>query len=126
MSTPGYKYEFNEKYKIMYKYYYGDISLGMITNSWNWAIQNQIIPPDTAGFLLDYRLGHLQVSIAELSGISTYYRTHPELFLNKRIAIVTENPRDVVVPILVSEKDSGYQSRPFSTTKAGINWILNR
>lgn len=126
MSTSGYRYEFNETLKIMYKYYFGDVTLDLITSSWDWAIQNQIIPSGAVGFLLDYKQANFQVPIAELPGISDYYRAHPELFHNKRIAVVTENPKDVVVPILVSEKDFGYQSRPFSTVKAGVSWILNR
>lgn len=121
-----FKFEFDPTNKIMYKFYYGSISLQLITQSWDFAISGKLIPEQTVGFILDYRQANFVVEIGQLDQIATYYRLHPETFEGKRIAIVTESSKDVVVPILVSEKDFGYQSRPFSTMDSAIKWVLNR
>lgn len=121
-----YRYEFDEKSRIMYKFYYGPITIQHIQESWNWAASTNAIPDETVGFILDYRKASLDIEIDQLQEISKFYRLHPKLFKGKRIAIVTESHKDVVIPILVSEKDEGYRSRPFSTISAAIKWILRQ
>ena len=53
-----------------------------------------------------------------------YYRNNLEVFSNMNIAIIIENPTDIVVPYLVKEEDFSYSSEPFSTVEAAIKWIL--
>ena len=50
-----YKYELNSELNILYKYYYGPISLDDIFSSWENAFDNNIIPKDIKGFILDFR-----------------------------------------------------------------------
>ncbi|MGQ8336789.1 hypothetical protein ACUNWD_09580 [Sunxiuqinia sp. A32] len=42
-----------------------------------------------------------------------------------KIAIVTESPKDIVIPTLVQNEDDGYLSRPFSSIEAAIKWVLS-
>jgi len=119
-----FSYEFDAQTGILFKYYYGPIDLQTIVNSWNYAISNRIIPTEINGFILDYRKGSLQIDLNKFSTIPDYYKAHPEIFENKKIAIIVDKPRDIVVPMLVREKDSGYESKPFSTLEAAMQWIL--
>ena len=120
----GFTYEFDEQTGILFKNYFGPVNLKTLISSWDDAIAKQIIPANTKGFILDYRKATLKVGLHEFTGIPDYYKSHPEIFENKKIAILVDNPRDTVVPILVREKDSGYESKPFSTLEAAIQWIL--
>ena len=112
-------------YGILFKYYYGEITLVDISKSWDYAIENYLIPKETKGFILDYRKARFKISIDEHVEIADYYKNHLNLFGRKRIAILVEHPNDVVIPILVESIDEGYLSKPFSTLEAATNWVLS-
>lgn len=119
-----FSYDFDHETGILFKYYYGAITIGDISASWDFAIENQLIPPEKRGFILDYRQARMNIGTSEYEEIPKYYRRHPEIFRGYRIAILTENPKDIVIPMLVREKDEGYESRPFATLEAAIVWVL--
>jgi hypothetical protein len=119
------KYNFDDTTGILYKYYFGTITLDDIFTSWNDAISNNIIPEDTKGFILDYTKANFDLEFNELDKIPDYYRQHLDIFGNKKIAVITQSVKDIVYPILVEKKDSGYSSRPFYTLEAAIEWVLS-
>lgn len=117
-------YGFDTATGIVIKTYHGRITLSDIQNSWLDAFIRESFPMKNKGFVLDYRDAVLDVAIREHAAIADFYRDHLAYFGNKKIAIVTENPNDIVIPVLVREKDSGYESRPFSTMEGAIQWII--
>ena len=119
-----FKYHFDKQTGIMYKYYYGAITLEDIFSSWDYAISNNIIPIETTGFILDYREANLNIELTKYGKIAEYYYQHLDTFGNKEIAIISQNPKDIIISDLVESKDSGYASRPFYTAEAAISWIL--
>jgi len=119
-----FKYIFDETTGILYKYYYGPITLGDIYSSWDEAISKNLIPKETKGFILDYRKANFDIDVKDSPGIADYYKNHLDVFGNYKIAIITQSPKDVVIPMIVEEKDDGYSSQPFYTVKAAIKWIL--
>lgn len=120
-----FKYSFDNKTEILYKYYFGVITLEDITSSWDDAIREGLIPENTKGFILDYRQATFQIELNETSGIADYYHSHLEIFGEKKIAIITKSPEQVMVPSLVELKDDGYSSRPFYTLSAAVSWVLS-
>ncbi len=125
MKEKKFEYRFDSALGIIFKTYYGAITVEDIESSWEFAFSNNIIPETVKGFILDYRKSNFDIEIEEYANIPKFYRKHIDVFRNLKIAIVTENPRDIVIPILVEAKDKGYESRPFSTMKAATNWILS-
>ena len=119
------KYRFDESTGILYKYYFGTITLDDIFSTWDEAISKKIIPPNTKGFILDYTKANFDIKINEVDRIPEYYRKHLNIFENKKIAIITQTPDDIVFPIMVEKKDSGYSSHPFYTIEAAIEWVLS-
>lgn len=121
-----YEYSYDEKSAILYKQYYGDITIEMIESSWLHAFKHKLIPETVKGFVLDYRKAHILVRFEDSGLIPDFYKRHLSYFGGKRIAVVTECPSDVVVPMLVSEHDEFYQSKPFSSIEAAGAWVLNK
>ncbi|MCB2220463.1 MAG: hypothetical protein KQI35_08720 [Bacteroidetes bacterium] len=119
-----FKYEYDASTGILFKFYYGIITISDIETSWIYAFENHIIPDDVTGFVLDYRNATFEISRSEYIAIPEFYRKHLTVFGNKKIAIITENPRDIVIPLLVEREDEGYMSKPFSTREAAIHWVL--
>ena len=120
----NFRFIFDKKTKILYKNYYGKIGIQDIVYSWDYAINNNIIPKYTVGFILDYRKAKFDIAISKCAMISDYYKNHLDIFYKRKIAIITENPKDIVVPYLVQKKDEGYLSNPFSTIEGAVEWIL--
>jgi hypothetical protein len=119
------KYRFDNSTGILYKYYSGTITIQDISSSWDEAISKKIIPENTKGFILDYTKADFDIKLNEVDRIPEYYRQHLDIFGNKKIAIITQTSKGIVVPILVEQKDSGYSSHPFYTLEAAIEWVLS-
>lgn len=122
-----YKYEYNTEEKILYKTYFGKIKLIDITSSWDIAMKQNIIPKETVGIINDYSKAEFDFdSIDEHKKIPEYYHKNLQAFGGLRFAIVTNSPRDVVVPILIQRYDKNYESCPFATIEAAKQWIMKR
>jgi hypothetical protein len=120
-----FRYEFDDSLRILFKYYDGSITLDDIKFSWEYAFANNLISRETRGFILDYRKATFNMDLEEHDGIAKFYQEHLEVFGNFKIAILTDNPKDVVIPTLVELKDDGYQSKPFCNLDAAIDWVLS-
>ena len=120
-----YTYRIDSSLGILFKYYYGNIDLSDIIISWEDAIENNVIPKETKGFILDYRQASFTINVDDYVLIADFYKNHLDIFKNLKIAILTEKPKDVVIPLLVESKDDGYFSKPFYTLEAAIAWVLS-
>ncbi len=118
------KYFFDEKNKILYKYYSGLISLEDIFSSWNLAIENDLIPKNIKGFILDYKKASFDFEVKLYGNIADYYQNHLNIFGGLKIAIVSELPRDVAILMLFKSKSNGYFINPCYSHEAALNWIL--
>lgn len=121
----NFKYHFNASLGILFKTYYGLITIEDIEYSWEYAFNNNLIPKEKKSFILDYRNSNFNIKIEEHIAIVNFYKKHIDIFGNHKIAILTEDPKDIVIPVLVESHDNGYSSRPFSTIEAAIDWVLS-
>jgi hypothetical protein len=119
-----FSYHYDDSTGILYKKYYGPITIEDIYSSWDYAIDNNLIPKGTKSFVLDYTSASFNIKIKEYTKIAEYYRNHLEIFRNCKIAVITQTPKDVVIPTLVESIDEGYYSKPFYTLEAAIDWVL--
>ena len=124
MDVEKFKYEYKDC--IVFKSYFGLITVDDVKKSWLYAIAKNLFPAETIGFILDYRGANFDIEPGRHIEIPAFYRQHPDIFDNKRIAIVTENPDDIVYPMLIRLQDRGYESQPFSTMDAAIQWVLKK
>lgn len=120
-----FKYKFNSSLGIFYKYYYGSITIADIKSSWEHAFENNLIPKETKGFIVDYQNASFDMEIDEHIEIADFYKNHLEVFGNFKIAVVSNEPKDVVIIILVETKEDGYFTKLFCTVKAATSWVLN-
>lgn len=118
------KFEYDYIDCIVFKSYFGDITIDDIKKSWIDAFTKNLFPADAIGFVLDYRAAHFDIDLRRYMEIPEFYQHHLDVFGNKRIATITENPNDIVFPVLIQLQDKGYESRPFSTENAAFQWVL--
>ncbi len=120
-----FKYHYDSTLGILFKTYYGLISIEDIESSWEYAFKKGLIHKEIKGFILDYRESGFNITPNQSSAIADFYKKHIDIFGGYRIAVLTENPKDIVIPTLVEMQDEGYSSKPFSTLKAAIDWVLD-
>lgn len=114
---------YDEQLDILYKNYYGIITISDIISSWKKIIKNNMIPKTTKGFILDYTNAKLDVPVKDYAKIPEFYKKNLAVFGGLRIAILTQKQEDVIVPALVQLKDDGYLSKPFYTKEAALAWV---
>ena len=119
-----YKYEFNKELNILCKNYYGPISIEDIFSSWEYAFGNGIISSHINGFILDFRKSTFDFRVERFIEIVNFYKTHIDFFKGTKVALISTNPTDLVVPILFNTKDKGYVSKSFSGYEAAHAWII--
>jgi hypothetical protein len=117
-------YSFDAESGILFKRYFGNITIEIIKESWLKAFENNLIPDDVKGFILDYTQGTFDFPLQDFQKISAFYREHLDVFDGLRVGIVTHNPKDQIVPKLVAMEDQGYHSKEFSTMEAAVAWVL--
>ncbi|WP_321372031.1 hypothetical protein [uncultured Draconibacterium sp.] len=115
------KYEY--KNRVVFKYYFGLITVEDVAETWLTAIKKKLFPDDAVGFILDYRNAQFDIEPGRHIEIPEFFHQHPDVFYGKKIAIVTVRPKDVVYPMLIQVRDKGYKSMPFSTMEAAIDWV---
>jgi hypothetical protein len=120
-----YKYEFDEKTGILFKYHYGEVTIKKIIDSWEYARKNSLIPKGIKGIVIDFRDTDTKIERTEYKEISQFFNSNLDLFGGLKIAIITiDDPKNIIVPMLVSNIEVGYKSRPFLTLEGAIKWIL--
>jgi hypothetical protein len=118
-----FEYIYDEAAGIMYKYYFGEIILEDITSSWDYAMENHLIPKGTKRFILNYKQATFDIRVSESQGIAEYYRNNLDIFGGCRIGVVTKVSKDYVIPIMVEKLDEGYESRPFADMEDAVEWV---
>ena len=120
----NYKYHFDASLGVLFKYYYGEINLSDILSSWEYAFENNLIPKETKGFIIDYTKACFDMEVKHHHAIADFYRDNIEEFNKCKIAVITLSPKDIVISILVGSKNLGCESKPFSTVEGALEWVL--
>lgn len=119
-------YHYDKSSGILHKKYHGSIQLDDIFNSWKDYMENRQGNEKINGFILDYRDANFQIEPIDATKISAFYRAHLDFFGGFKIAIITDSPKDIVIPTLVALENHGYESRPFATMEAAKMWVLEQ
>jgi hypothetical protein len=119
-----FNYIYDNINQVVYKRYYGIISIEDITSSWNFAFGAKLFPEFTKRFILDYRLAQLDFNEEIHMQIASYYQEKLSVFRESRIAIIVTDPIFTAISVLFGTLDHNYLSKPFSTEKEALKWVL--
>ena len=120
------KYHYNEHTQILYKTYIGNINIEDIISSWKNAISNNIIHTNVIGIICDYRLAHFDLGLDQDRMITEFYHKNLNVFGGLKIAILTSDPMDYIIPLLVKNEDKGYESSPFTNIENALSWVIDK
>ena len=119
-------FKFDNTEKVLFKYYTGEINLQDIKLSWDEMFDSKSVPEDNKGYVLDFRDAKLHIHYKEYTKIIAYVKRNLEKFGHKKMAIITKDASDIVIPLLVRENFKGFNTKPFGSPGAAITWVLNR
>ena len=111
---------------IFYKYYQGKIDINTLMSSWENIISKKLIPVNTKRFLLDYSAGYFTGGPDATSEIASFYLKHDEIFGGAKVALIMQDPDQVIFPILVNEEQSRIRFRPFYTLECALEWLTEK
>ena len=117
------RYQYDPEHRIFYKFHFGSIELTDIIQTWEEIINKTYIPKNTKRFILDYRKASLAISPQSTKEIASVYLKHANIFSSSKVALIMDNPNDVVFPILANEDQSIVNFKPFSTIEGAIAWV---
>ncbi len=117
-------FAYNEEKGILTKKYFHQINIEDIESTWVQAFNSKSVPLGTKRFVLDYRDASFDLNPKDYIRIPEFYKKHVDIFSFAKIAVLTDNPKDLIIPILVEAKDKGFFSRPFSTMEAATSWLM--
>ncbi|UNY99076.1 hypothetical protein MQE36_01710 [Zhouia spongiae] len=120
-----YSYHYDSDTRILSRSHYGNFTLQDIFDSWNDAIDNDLIPKRTIGFFIDYRDADLQVDPSDHKKIIEYFDSRKEIFGDKKFAVLVNSPRNTVLPFIIEHTPKHYTLKTFTTEEAALRWILN-
>ncbi|ELR71906.1 hypothetical protein C900_02145 [Fulvivirga imtechensis AK7] len=115
--------EFDPQTRIFYKYYSGAIYMEDLIASWEDIIEKGLIPPNTRKFILEYSNGFLVAGPEASTEIAAFYQKHHAIFGGSKVALIMQNPDQVIFPILVNQEQSHVQFKPFYTLEGALEWV---
>ena len=120
----NFHFSFDNSRKICYNSFSGSLSYDDLELSFRYLIHNKFLPETAKGILIDYRDTQIQSPIDIAQKLLSFLTGNHEVFNQKRIAFVSSTPDQVLIPMLMGESASSFESRPFSTIEAAENWLI--
>lgn len=117
-------YERHPKYpeSVLIRKFIGEINVENIIDSWEYLIENKMITDSIKGVINDLVGCKLNMNISSFEKLMVYLKSH-ECFVNIKLAVVCEDPRTIVFPILGENKESKLKIKAFSTFAAASDWV---
>ncbi|MFA9391052.1 MAG: hypothetical protein ACERKD_14680 [Prolixibacteraceae bacterium] len=111
--------------RIISMHYSGVITIKDLKGSWLEVLDQEIIASNIRGFILDCRNTVMEIDVEQISLLSDFFKNNLASFKMKRFAYITRSPNQIILPLLLQEDNYFYESKPFSTFEAAIDWVLN-
>jgi hypothetical protein len=103
----------------------GKLDFSELYDFWVDLIENKKIDPGIKGIINDLRGSELNMTIPDVKKLIMLFEANSDIFLGKRMAVVTDSSQNIVFPMIGQKITSKIEVRPFSTFQAATDWILN-
>lgn len=121
----GIDFGLDKKGKILSLHFTGTITIQEIINHWKALIDQKLIGQQVKGFVIDCRNAGIAMEVNEIEELAAFQQNNLSVFKSKRFAYVTQSPEQILLPLLLREEDKQYETMPFSTLKAAIDWVMH-
>ncbi|MGE0076587.1 MAG: hypothetical protein AB7S48_01880 [Bacteroidales bacterium] len=119
------RYKGHEQYpdSILIREFTGKVDVHEIIKSWDYLLNNQLITPKTKGVINNLGNCELNMSMEDFAALMDYLKSHPNL-KRLKLAVICDNPKIIIFPIMGEFKQKDLTIKPFTTEKAAVSWIV--
>lgn len=121
----GIDFGLDKKGRILSIHFTGTLTMEAIINHWKTLVDQNMVGLQLKGFIVDCRSANLVIDVNEVAGLAAFFRSRLTYFENKRFAYITQSPEQILLPLLLREEDERYETMPFSTLKAAMDWVMS-
>lgn len=100
----SYSIQVDQKDKIVYREFYGDLIIEEIGESWKEVLNNPDFGKKGFNLLSDYTKSTLQISASSLDSVLNFYNSHKDIFTGKKHAVIVSKPRQTAFSILFQQQ----------------------
>ncbi|MFB6341627.1 hypothetical protein ACE1ET_07885 [Saccharicrinis sp. FJH62] len=109
---------------ILYKAVEGIITKDLIFQSWNKVFDTIDTSHEIRGVIIDCSKGHFDIPVSMFTEVITFYKNLFDMHCNSRVAVITNNPGDAVLSILLESAVTYSNTKTFSTIEAAELWLI--
>lgn len=108
---------------ILIREFTGEISVDDNIDSWKYIEENKMINYQTKGIITILSECDLMMNLSSFDRLIAFLKQQ-QFLKGIKLAVVCDNPKTIIYPILGENKHSILKIKPFSTLKAAVEWIM--
>lgn len=118
------RYYINKEKGVIHRQFNGDIFTDDIIKSW-LDLMNNFDLSEMNGVVNDFNDANICFKPHELNIILSFLKKNKHIFYQIKLAVVSNNPSNIVFPTLAKEKDPKLKIMPFSSCDSAEFWIMH-
>jgi hypothetical protein len=108
---------------ILIRDFTGKVSVDEIIDSWEYLIKNEMISSTLKGVINNLTDCDLKMDMISFRTLIDYMKRKDSLRRIK-IAVICDNPKIIVFPVLGETQEKDLNIHPFTTIEAAAEWII--
>lgn len=108
---------------ILIRRFSGKVGLKEIIESWDYLLGSGLLNPNVKGVINDLSVCNLNMNMDDFRELMYYLKTK-DIFLGVKLAVVCNDPKQIVFPVMGEMKEKGLKIRPFSMEETAKEWIM--
>jgi hypothetical protein len=108
---------------ILIRNFIEKINVSDIIDSWEYLIENKMITGTLKGVINNLQDCELQMDINSFKTLIAYLKRN-DCLSKIKLAVICDNPKTIVFPMLGEKEEHELKIRPFSTLEAAVHWII--
>lgn len=108
---------------ILIRIFIGEVGIHENMDSWEYIYENNLISELIKGVITSLTGCDLIMDMVSFSKLISFLKTKKYL-KGIKLAVVCDNPKTIVFPVLGEKHEHELKIKPFSTIEAASEWIL--
>jgi hypothetical protein len=118
------EYKRHELYpeSILIRKFIGKVTFNEIFDSWKYLCENKQIDNKIKGIVNDLLDCEIEMDLKSFENLLNYIENQ-DCIRKIKLAVITNNPKIIIFPILGENQKKELKIKPFSTMDAAVDWV---
>lgn len=118
-----FKRDSNHPDAILIRKFSGSVGLKEIIDSWDYLLGSGMLNSEVKGVINDLSDCDLQMDMNNFNELIWYLKSK-DIFHQAKLAVICNDPKQIIFPVMGEMKEKGLNIRPFSIEDAAVEWIM--